>query len=404
MKNSYVNQLMESKTICVMNDERTIITDRMGNWNKQDVVLTWEGNTNNGIVSITPDEVEILFANGLTKNIVRGENGKLCRKFTHLDIRKFSGAIVCGVLAPSTQADLRQEILDYAKKMGYVTDTMTPVEMTTGIKSLIFNADGTYNVFYRWHDGIMKKIGWELLINFTKDFFDNQEIDIANNGVLMKNLSEKEVFSRENIDIFRSYDIQLFYLNSEFDKTLLLRAVMQRAFIHLPCNTLRKGQFEKSGSITIPEDKQENIKFDEFGVRNMKCGKAYHDSEGNRENYRYQITVPYTEFIRELMIDTEKVLRERFGKNVFVSFSGYGQDIFISYCENECVNSAVERELLSLDYAIYFLQKETEFNSYQLYASIISLLEADSDGKFRDEYFSYLKTLKYVLPEKCEFM
>ena len=404
MKNSYVNQLMESKTICVMNDERTIITDRMGNWNEQDVVLTWEGNTNNGIVSITPDEVEILFANGLTKNVARGENGKLYEKFTYADIRKFSGAIVCGILAPSTQADLRQEIFDYAKKMGYVTDTMTPVEMTTGIKSLIFNADGTYNVFYRWHDGIMKKIDRELLINFTKNFFNDQEIDIANNGVLMKNLSENEVFSRENIDIFRNYDIQLFYLNPGFDKKLLLRGVMQRAFIYLPCNTLRKGQFEKSGSITIPEDKQEYIKFDEFGIRNMKCGKVYHGSEGKRENYRYQITVPYTEYIRELMIDTEKVLTERLGKNVFVSFSGYSQNIYISYCENECVNSAVERELISLDYAIYFLQKETEFNSYQLYASIISLLEADSDGKFRDEYFSYLKTLKYVLPEKCEFM
>lgn len=405
MKTSYVNQLMESKTICTMNDERTIITDRMGSWNEQDVVLTWEGNSNIGIVSITPDEVEILFANGLIENVNRGEDGKLYRKFTYSDIRSFPRAIVCGILAPSTQADLRQEIFDYAKKMGYVTDTMTPVEMLTGTKSLIFNTDGTYSIFYRWHDDITKKINQELLVNFTKNFFEDQSINIESDGVLMKNLSENEAFSRGNIDIFRSYDIQLFYLKPEFDKKLLLRAVMQRAFINLPCNTLRKEKFQKIGNITIPEDQQEHIEFNEFGCnRNMKCGTVYHSSDDCREDYTYVITVPYTEYIRELMIDAEKVLKAEYGGDVFVSFSGFSQHIHISYCKGKGIESSVERDLISLDYAITFLQEESKFNSFQLYASIISLLEADSSGQFRNEYFSYLKTLKHVLPEKCQFM
>lgn len=154
--------------------------------------------------------------------------------------RSFDGAIVCGILAPSTQANLCQEILDYAKKMGYVTDTMKPVKMFRGTKSFIFNNDGTYSIFFSWYNSILKTINQELLDKFTKDFFSNHPVEVKSNGVLMANLSEDKVFSRENIDIFREYDIQLLYLDPKFDKKLLLRAVIQRAFIHLPCNTLRR--------------------------------------------------------------------------------------------------------------------------------------------------------------------
>lgn len=401
MENSYVSRLIESQTICTMNDERTIITDRMGAWNEQDVVLTWEGNSNRGIVSITPDEVEVLFAKGLIRNVIRGENGKLYEKTTYLDIRSFDRAIVCGILAPSTRANLRQEIFDYAKKMGYVTDTMTPVKMFSGTKSLILNTDGTYSIFFGWHDSVLKEINQELLHKFTKVFFSNHSAEVKSNGVLMVNLSEDIVFSRENIDTFREYDIQLLYLNPKFDKKLLLRAVMQRAFIHLPCNTLRNGQFEKIGNITIPEDRQEYLTFNEFGKQNLNCGTVYHNSE--RDSYTYQITVPYTEYIRELMIDTEKVLKAKYGNNVYVGFSGFNQDIHIS-CNGKAIGSDVERELISLDYAMTFLRDEGQFNHFQLYASIISLLEADSSGQFRNEYFSYLETLKRVLPDKCKFM
>lgn len=401
MENSYVRGLIKSQTICTMNDKRTIITDRMGSWNEQNVVLTWEGNSDIGIVSITPDEVEVLFTNGLTRNVARSANGKLYEKSTYADMRIFDGAIVCGILAPSTQTKLRQEILEYAKKMGYVTDTMTPVEMLSGTKSLIFNTDGTYSISFSWNNSILKKINPELLDKFTKNFFSDYPVEVKSNGVLMANLSENKVFSLETINIFREYDIQLIYLNPEFDKKLLLRAVMQRAFIHLPCNTLRRGKFEKTGNITIPEDRQEHLTFNEFGNRNLNCGTVYHDSEYN--SYTYQITVPYTESIRELMIDTEKVLKAKYGENVYVAFSGFNQNIHIS-CNGEAIGTDVERELISLDYAMTFLRDEGQFNNYQLYSSIISLLEADFSGKFRDEYFSYLKTLKRVLPDKCMFM
>lgn len=66
--NNYVEELVDAKCICTMNDKRTIITDRMGEY---DVVLTWEGDSEKGLVSITPDEVEVLFENGLVKNVAR---------------------------------------------------------------------------------------------------------------------------------------------------------------------------------------------------------------------------------------------------------------------------------------------------------------------------------------------
>ncbi len=403
MMNSYVNGLIKSQSVCTMNDKRTIITDRMGSWGKQDVVLTWEGDSDNGIVSITPDEVELLFAKGLIRNVARGENGMLYEKLVYLDIRTFDGAIVCGILAPNTRAHLRQEIFDYAKKMGYVTDKMTPVEMFSGTKSLIFNTDGTYSIFFGWHDSIIKEIQQSLLYKFTSNFFKGQSFEIKNNGVLMTRLSESQVFSRKNIDTFRKYDIQLLYLQPEFDKKLLLRAIMQRAFIQLPCNTLRDGQFEEIGNIAIPEDRQEYLSFNEFGKKDLNCGTVYRNNDFGNEIYTYQITVPYTEYIRELMVDAEKLLKAKYGKKVYVGFLGFNQNIRIS-CNGETIASDVERELISLDYAMMFLRDESKFNSSQLYYSIISLLESDSSGQFRDEYFSYLKMLKHVLPDKCKFM
>ncbi len=215
----------------------------------------------------------------------------------------------------------------------------------------------------------------------------------------MLNLSEDFAFSRKSIDIFRVYDIQLFYLNPKFDKKLLLRAIMQRAFISFPYNILKRNQFEKLGDTTIPENKKEHLKFNQFGKCKLNCGKVFYNSELKR--YLYKITIPYTEWIRELMIDTEKVLKSKYCENVCVSFSGFNQTIEI-YCNGNDIGLDVERELISLDYAMTFLWDESKglFNYYQFYTSILSLLEADSSGQFRDEYFSYLKTLKRLLPEK----
>jgi hypothetical protein len=373
----------------------------MGNLIEQNVVLTWEGIFSDEVVSLTPDEVKVLFNRGLTTNVACNAKRKLYEVNYPTDIRRYNNAIVCGILAPSTQMNLRKEILSYAKKMGYVTEEMTPVQMHSGTKELLVNED-SYSIFFKWHSSTLQKINSELLNTFTKDFFMCHPVEVKSDGVLMTNLPEKEVFSKENIDMFREYDIQLTYLDSTFDKKLLLRALMQRAFIDdIPFNKLRKGQFINLGKILIPEDRQEHIVFNEFGICKLNCGTVQHDLK--RDFYIYQIEVPYTEYIRELMLDTEKLLQAKYQtceRKVSVDFYKYSQCMFIG-CNLAEINTDVEREIICLDYAIKLLQDEKHFNDAQLYHSIISLLENDSSGIFSREYFSFLQTFNNVLPEKC---
>ncbi len=401
MENSYVSTFIESQIICEMDDQSTIVTDRMGPWENRELILTWDGCTDRGLVSLTPDEVGELFRYGLTRNVYLTLDGTLGLEMINSDIRRFEGAIVCGVLAPRTQKNLRREILEYAKKMGFVTDTMTPVEMLSGTKSLICNDDGTYCICYAWHDKILAEITREILGSFSRNFFDTFFIEIKSDGIFMQNLSESTVFSKNNIDLWREYDIQLRYLSEEFDKQLLLRAILQRAFIHLPCNMVQSESFKTPGKILIPQNMKGNLVLNEFGEQKLYCGKVHFSSETGR--YIYKITERYTEYIRELMVDAEKILSHRYGKKVNVCFSGFNEWISIR-CNDKSICTDIEREIIALDYAITFLQDEAQSNSYQLYDSIISLLEADSSGRFRDEYFSYLKMLKQVLPDKCEYL
>ena len=97
---NYLCEIMKSQIPCDFNDTRVIITDRMGTWKNQNVTLVWEGYWKGKTVSLTPDEVEVLFPLGLANNIARGEDGKLYEKSTFLDCRSFDGGIVCGILAP----------------------------------------------------------------------------------------------------------------------------------------------------------------------------------------------------------------------------------------------------------------------------------------------------------------
>ncbi len=95
---------------------------------------------------------------------------------------------------------------------------------------------------------------------------------------------------------------------------------MQIAFIDRPDNILRQGMFEKTGKSTVPEDWQSNT-FNSFGNMQMNCGKLHHSNVDGVEEYTYQITVPYSEAIRELMIDAEKILKARYGKKVYVRYT-----------------------------------------------------------------------------------
>lgn len=401
MKN-YVSKLLEEGTVWTMNDTRKIITDRMGTWGEQNVVLVWEGDANNKRIQITPDEAEILYEKGLLKNVARSEKGKLYLKTTFADIRQFDGAIVCGVLAPSTNKTMRQEIKDYARKKGYITNVSIPAKnLFNGTKVLEFNSNNTYNITYFWDETVMRDIGSETLKQFTINYFENSSIEIRDNAVVQLNLSEKEVFSRENIDKLRVYDIQLSYLSSSVDKELLLRALMLKAFmLDFPCNMLRDKYFKKNGKIRIPEDRQDSICFNEFGRKKMQCGTLYRNLE--YKNYIYRIDVPYKETIRVLMSNYKEVMNRKYSTfKIHFSFFPFDEQIYVCFGENEWVCSEIERDFIALDYAMKFLQEESKLNDYQLYSSIISLLEADCSGQYRYEYFSYLNMFKNTFPDKC---
>ncbi len=392
---SYVDEIINLHTVCKFNYTRKIITDRMGPWKNQNVTLVWEGGCEHKSLELTPDEVEILFERGLTKNVVRQEDGKLHIREVLLVACSYEGAIVCGILAPSILNYMRKEIIEYAKKMGYISEKMTHVEMTSGTKALIFNEDGTYDISFKWNENVIKNIEKEVLRQFTSWYFKNFNVLIVSDGVILKNLSEDNVFSRENIDIIRKYDIQLRCLDPQIDKIVLLHAIMQRACIYLPENILSEKYFDNNRigrNISIPNKCKERIQFNEFGTNHMLCGKVSYNEE--YKMYNYYITVPYNEYIRELMLSTEKIIKHKYG--VYVSFSPFNEGISVSSHRNV----KIEREFFVLDCAIKLLHVERDFNHYQLYDAIISLLEADASGIFVKEYFSTLKMLKEVLPEK----
>ena len=393
---SYVDEIINLHTVYEFMCSREIITDRMGPWENQYVTLTWEGRCEHKAIELTPDEVEVLFERGLTKNVLRLEDGKIHMKTIFLDDYSYVGAIVCGILAPNTLAHMREGIIEYAKKIGYISEEMTPVEMTSGTKALIFNTDGTYDISFKWNEKTRKTIESGFLRQFTSCYFRDFDIFMVSDGVILKNLSEDNVFSKENIDIIRKYDIQLRCLDPQIDRKILLQAIMQRAFISLPQNILSKEYFNPDrvgNNITIPNKCKKSIHFNKFGIKHMMCGTVSYDKMLG--TYVYSIDVPYSEYIRELMLNAKKIIEYKYG--IHAVFLPFRECIDVSSNKR---NKKIEKELIILDYAIKLLHIEKNFNHYQLYDAIISLLEADASGTFKKEYFSTLKMLKDTLPEK----
>ena len=406
MDTSYVKQLLTKGNYCFFNDDRSIYTDRMGPWDNQMIILAWEGwqDGSEESISITPDEVSFLFEIGMAKNVFKKEDGSLLQKWRYLDSRTFPGAIVCGIMAPSTAKEIRPQIIEYAKRMGYVTDQMTPVVMASGTKSLFPNDDGTYNVYYEWAQQV-KKIDRGVLERYTRYFFSSEEVEILENGVLIKNLSEEDVFSRGHIDHLRVYDIHLKYLDPQIDKTILMKAAVQVACIDMPINILNYVTFKRKWLTEIPVDKVAPLTFDEYDKLKMECGTLHHYSDNQGEEYNYKINVPYSECVRELLCDVEAVVKARYKDKygAFVFFSKFRENFSISISQSNKIKDA-EETFIGIDYALTILRDAANFNSSLFFDSIFSLLEADSSGYFREKYFAYINEVKKALPEKIDFM
>lgn len=368
-------------------------TDILNRPDEANVLIAWEDGKGN---PFTPDEVEELFANNMTAGLRRYMDGTLYP--TIMRFRYYYHAIVCGTIRPSLKETMPPKILDYAKKMGYVTDNMTPLKMMSGTKSLIFNPDGTYSISYKWHDSVLNDIEPEVRETFTKDFFTQRsaKVEFMNDGIVMANLSEAGAFSSN--DLFRRYDTILNFLAKKYDKEILLRTLAFRLALSGKTDAL---MLNNSGNIKLPLDRHTSFAFNEFGVSELNCSKAILDESFS--SYSYIIKVPYSEGIRELLLLTVKLLNMNHGVNA--EFCGHQKGIVIDY-ENKELFPVIERELLSLDYAITLFEMEPYFPLNYLEGSLIDLFEADSTGYFEKIRKSALKLLQAALrqeetSEKC---
>lgn len=388
--NSYVEKIIKSDYGVYLNDERCIITDRMGNWGEHWVRLAWEGYWKKEVVSLSTDEVEFLFSQRFTQNVSRRETGELYQNYTLCDARYYPGAIVCGILAPSAEPKIRKEIVDYAKKVGYIAEKMTPVVMSTGTKSLLFNEDGTYSIFFKWNDEITQKIDREFLINFTKTFFRAFDtVEVQSDGVLVRDLSEEEVFSRSNIDTFRVYDIWLLFVSPEINKKLLLEALIKIAYMDdIPGNLLRwHFKREKVTKISLPEEISERIIIDEAGERCLKCGVAYHDIKDRHHIYKYKLSVPYAEAIRKLIVDTEELLKAELSESASILFSKFDERVLTCFKDGKCLSEEQEQEKQ---------RERLSYNSFhKCHLKCGAVYHDDEDGF---SYYNYTTTVPYSEP------
>lgn len=422
----YLRKFLDSDEVYCFNDNRSIPTDRM---DSQNVDLIWEFAYDSKI-SATPDEVEVLYKKGKTRNVSRDFSGRLHMNEICCDYRSFPGAIVCGILSPST--NLRTGILDYAKKMGYISDTMVPVEMFNGTKSLTCHTDGTYTVTFKWSENVEKNADLE---NFTKAFWEheltthmryfgngnkscselfykNARLVMEADGFCICGLVEQEVFSRDNIDAFRTYDIQLDFLN--FDKSILFKAILQFGFginNHYNLELLYRAYKKEPKLYTLPSSQSTtNISGKQQAIP-LKCGTVYfqHSEELNVDYLTYKSNVPYSERVRILMKNFEKIAKSEIIEGTYCSFNPYNQtfEFEFSYVHESLKNvdkavlrQQALRDLITLDYSIYILEKYKGVYSYHLCSYILKLFSRDANFSYEDTFKNYFEKYLKLLEHK----
>lgn len=415
---NYIKDIIEAGKVYSMNDYRTIITDRMGPWSNQDLRLAWEGDSKGTHICISPDEAEILFEKGLLKNVQRDYKDKLYIESVYCDIREFDGAIICGLLSPRTK--LRNGILEYAKRMGYVLDHAVPVEMFNGTKSLTCNENGTYKITYKWSDEILEKFNMETVKNFTRDFwkielndtmyrFSEQKfyrspiLNISDKEFCVDNLREKEVFDRENIDAFREYDMQIRLMSPTIDRINLLKALVYLGFVCDSCPENLYSQYENSIKskkmfLNLPITSYAPVLSRDCKSVKLHSGTVIYtvpSSYGN-EYYYYKIDVPYSEGIRCLMKNFETLMNVKYNREFFyISFEPHSERIGFVVLSKAVGNfgEQLEDEFAILDYAITMYQNIENLNYHQMLRAVLEFLSSEIHVPYRETFDYYYNWL-----------
>lgn len=128
-------------------DNTYVLTDLQGSLPDQRFEIGWFDSKS--CRYFNPDEVQELFELGETENVAKGPDGKLYMKEMYLDFR-VAFQVVCGIPFGADESD--KNLLDYARKVGLVTDKPVPIEMYCGIKSLEIRDDGLYNIKYQFKE------------------------------------------------------------------------------------------------------------------------------------------------------------------------------------------------------------------------------------------------------------
>ena len=214
-------------------DSTHVMTDYMGGWSDQWREIGWYDKNSN--VYFNPDEVREIFQRGDADNVGIREDGSLYMKSKWLDART-AFSIICGI--PFSVNDKNNNLVSYAKKMGWITEKPIPIQMYSGTKILMVNEDGTYTIKYildssKYIDpcvefiekiciGIIKRLKNKTYsychdgIEEKKHYFTCGEItfDIDNLTLIIDKIPYSEVYKRELIDAIRNLDLELLMANS----------------------------------------------------------------------------------------------------------------------------------------------------------------------------------------------
>lgn len=213
-------------------DNTHVMTDYMGGWDDQWREIGWYDS--NSKMYFNPDEVKEIFDNDEAENVGIREDGSLYMKTRWLDART-AFSIICGI--PFGVSEKNENLLSYAKKVGWVTESPIPIKMYSGTKELIVNEDGTFAVKYILDRDKYKSPNTEFLKkicvgkikrlknktyicyrNCTEErvhyfYCGNVDFDKENLTLIINDIPYSEVYKRNLIDAIRNLDLELFISN-----------------------------------------------------------------------------------------------------------------------------------------------------------------------------------------------
>lgn len=216
-------------------DNTHVSTDAAGPHKDQWPEIGWYDDNSGKYYNL--DEVQELFDAGETENVGKRDDGSLYMKRCWLDART-AFRTVCGI--PFGVNSEENNLLQYAKKIGLVTDEPVPVKMMSGIKTMAINKDGTYTIYYTlnkvmgeiYYPSYLMKICVgciNKLRNYTIRYYDGKHPggqlkwpfkckDVSfdeDNLILIIDGIDKKYMSRDDLThTLRKLDLELYVANS----------------------------------------------------------------------------------------------------------------------------------------------------------------------------------------------